>query len=48
MPNGGSDCCGTCWFNLKNKGEAGYDHVKDPEPDRCAIRTIDIPDPFYA
>ncbi len=18
MPNGGSDCCGTCWFNAKN------------------------------
>jgi hypothetical protein len=47
VPNGGSDCCGTCWFNLKNKGEAGYDHAHDPEPNRCVIRNIDIPDPFY-
>lgn len=23
MPNGGSDCCGTCWFNKANKGEWG-------------------------
>ncbi len=47
MPNGGSDCCGTCWFNIRNKGEAGYDHAHDPEPNRCAIRNIDIPNPFY-
>jgi hypothetical protein len=47
MPNGGSDCCGTCWFNLRNKGEAGYDHAKDPEPNRCVIRNIDISDPYY-
>lgn len=47
MPNGGSDCCGTCWFNLKNKGEAGYDHSDDPEPDFCGIRELPIVDPFY-
>lgn len=47
MPNGGSDCCGTCWFNFRNKGEAGYDHADDPEPNRCVIRNIDIPKPFY-
>ena len=28
MPNGGSDNCGTCWFNERNKGEVGF----DPEP----------------
>lgn len=24
MPNGGSDCCGTCWFNSDNKSKAEY------------------------
>jgi hypothetical protein len=47
VPNGGSDCCGTCWFNLRNKGEAGYEHVHDPEPHRCVIRNVDIANPFY-
>ena len=47
MPNGGSDCCGTCWFNGKNKGEAGYDHANDPEPAFCNIRSLPIADPFY-
>jgi len=47
MPNGGSDCCGTCWFNTKNKGEAGYSHADDPEPDSCRIRSLEIHDPFY-
>lgn len=47
MPNGGSDCCGTCWFNAKNKGEAGYAHASDVEPDYCTIRKLPIEDPFY-
>jgi hypothetical protein len=47
MPNGGSDCCGTCWFNSKNKGEPGYGHTDDPGPSFCAIRNVDIPNPFY-
>jgi len=47
MPNGGSDCCGTCWFNAKNKGRAGYDHSRDPEPDFCTIRSLGIEKPFY-
>jgi len=47
MPNGGSDCCGTCWFNARNKGEAGYDHTHDSEPDFCTIRGFAISDPFY-
>ena len=47
MPNGGSDCCGTCWFNLRNKGKAGYDHSHDPEPNRCTIRGLEITDAFY-
>ncbi len=47
MPNGGSDCCGTCWFNSKNKGEAGYEHAHDREADFCMIRQISIIGPFY-
>jgi len=47
MPNGGSDCCGTCWFNRKNCGEAGYGHVNEAEPAYCEIRDLEIPNPFY-
>ena len=47
MPNGGSDCCGTCWFNAKNKGEKGHDHSRDPGPDFCIIRSLPIANAFY-
>jgi hypothetical protein len=47
VPNGGSDCCGTCWFNARNKGEAGYDHANDPESAHCTIRGLPIEIPFY-
>ena len=47
MPNGGSDNCGTCWFNTKNKGEAGYAHLQDPGPQRCAIRGFAIRSALY-
>ena len=47
MPNGGSDCCGTCWFNGKNRNEAGYAHSRDPEPASCTIRNLTIADPFW-
>lgn len=47
MPNGGSDCCATCWFNKKNKGEVGYGHTDDPEPAYCTIRDLPIDHPFY-
>lgn len=47
MPNGGSDCCGTCWFNKKNKGQAGYRHARDPEPAFCIIRDHQIEAPFW-
>ena len=47
MPNGGSDCCGTCWFNRANGGNAGYDH-RDPSVEPyCEIRGVAIEDPFY-
>jgi len=48
MPNGGSDCCGTCPFNEKNKGEAGYRHSSDLGRDYCTIRQYVITgSPFY-
>jgi hypothetical protein len=49
MPNGGSDCCGTCWFNGVNHGVAGYpDHsTLDGEQFFCEIRGIEIERPFW-
>ena len=52
MPNGGSDNCGTCWFNAKNKGERGAQaymrHAHDPGPASCQIRGgLTIPSPLY-
>jgi hypothetical protein len=47
MPNGGSDCCGTCWFNVRNKGQAGSVPASDPDPAFCSIRNLSIQDPFY-
>jgi hypothetical protein len=47
MPNGGSDCCGTCWFNAPNKGEVGLVHPKGPEPSFCTIRGLAIDNPYY-
>ncbi|MYH49046.1 MAG: hypothetical protein F4020_03955 [Gammaproteobacteria bacterium] len=45
MPNGGSDCCGTCWFNRANGGEAGRPNHEIPS--YCEIRQLDIPNPMY-
>ncbi len=50
MPNGGSDCCLTCWFNARNKGKAGYAalaHSDCSEPASCTIRNLPIADPSY-
>jgi tetratricopeptide (TPR) repeat protein len=47
MPNGGSDCCGTCWFNSKNGGKAGYGGADKKGKVRCTIRGINVPNPFY-
>jgi hypothetical protein len=48
MPNGGSDCCGTCPFNGVNKGVWGHpsDLTSGPEF-RCEIRGFQIADPFW-
>lgn len=47
MPNGGSDCCGTCWFNRANGGERGSASFRREIPSFCKIRGLPIPDPFY-
>ena len=47
MPNGGSDCCGTCWFNRSNGGEPGSADFDPAVPSYCEIRDLAIPDPFY-
>jgi hypothetical protein len=48
MPNGGSDCCGTCWFNTRNHGQAGHGQPDRDEPSFCEIRgNLPIPNPFW-
>src|SRR5262245_27421307 len=42
MPNGGFDNCLTCWFNRKNKGEAGHEHMDDEGEPYCLIREVAI------
>ena len=48
MPNGGSDCCGTCWFNRKNHGQRDWlQHADDSITAHCEIRDVAIEAPFY-
>ncbi|HWY87749.1 MAG TPA: hypothetical protein VNX28_13540 [Gemmataceae bacterium] len=47
MPNGGPDCCGTCWFNSTHKGEVGYFDVPVGVEVRCTIRDLIIEIPFW-
>jgi len=49
MPNGGSDCCASCWFNSLNEGQRRYMHGMhgDHAPVSCAIRNLAIENPFY-
>lgn len=47
MPNGGSDCCGTCWFNRANGGRAGSANHDHSISSFCQIRDVPIGDPFY-
>jgi hypothetical protein len=47
MSNGGSDYCGTCWFNARSKGQAGNGHSDDPEPNFYTIRGLAIDNPFW-
>lgn len=47
MPNGGSDCCGTCWFNSVNHGHEGYTKTATEEQPYCQIRDVAIENPFW-
>lgn len=47
MPNGGSDCCGTCWFNSTHEGKAGYFDAPSDAEVRCVIRDLLIEEPFW-
>ena len=47
MPNGGSDCCGTCWFNRSLEGRWGSANFNRDIPSHCEVRDLDIPNPFY-
>lgn len=53
MPNGGSDCCGTCRFNKANAGRensvplAGKHLATVHDASYCEIRALDIENPFY-
>ena len=47
MPNGGSDCCGACWFNRSNSGKRGSRNFNRDIPSFCVIRHLAIPNPFY-
>ena len=48
MPNGGPDCCGTCWFNRANDGKAGHPGPEaESRESYCEIRDLAVDDPFY-
>ena len=53
MPNGGSDCCGTCRFNRANAGLDDYGPLQREdvenvhEASHCEIRGLDIVNPFW-
>ncbi|MCY3600181.1 MAG: hypothetical protein OXN85_09430 [Gemmatimonadetes bacterium] len=47
MPNGGSDCCGTCWFNRANRGRRGSGNHDRSIASHCEIRDLPIRNPFY-
>ena len=40
MPNGGSDCCGTCWFNRSLGGERGSGNFNRDIPGEREIRDL--------
>lgn len=47
MPNGGSDCCGTCWFNTVNSGQPGYPANDKMDSIVCEIRNFTPEVPFW-
>jgi len=54
MPNGGSDCCGTCWFNsnykekITKEGKIAKRKKGVPKSiTKCLLRDIEISNPFW-
>ncbi len=47
MPNGGSDCCGTCWFNEANNGQTGFRKNDPGRTQKCLIRSFEIENAFW-
>lgn len=42
MPNGGTDNCGTCSFNKRNKGTTGHLYANVDAPHHCLLRDFQI------
>jgi hypothetical protein len=42
MPNGGSDCCAFCWFQIGNSHRHGSGAVGRPTATYCSIRGFEI------
>lgn len=47
MPNGGSDCCGECWFNSIVVANPGSHSSGSEENIICTIRRIKIRNPYW-
>ena len=47
MPNGGSDNCGTCQFNRKNRDWTRENRQEAPGPAHCVIRDLEIQIPYW-
>ena len=47
MPNGGSDCCATCWFNPKARAKLENGPVAPSIRDFCEIRKLEIDRPYW-
>jgi len=47
MPNGGSDCCGTCWFNPRARARQAPDADLRSLRGHCEIRDLAIEKAFW-
>ena len=45
MPNGGLDCCATCWFNRRNRGQTDHLRADMSVAPYCEIRDMAIEAP---
>lgn len=47
MPNGGPDCCGTCWYNNANIVSGQHSTAPDEGMHFCTIRQLHVAEPFW-